>query len=69
MVIAKTASRNVAFKVAKMRKSIMEVQDNLIIDNSQRLEEDLEANDTTVMEDLGYNADLYIFDQEDNMLN
>ena len=47
----------------------MEVQDNLIIGNSQRMEEDLEANDTTVMEDLGYNADLYlyIFDQEDNM--
>ena len=71
MVIAKTASRNVAFKVVKMRKSItiMEVQDSLIIiiGNSQRLEEDLEANDTTVMEDLGYNADLYIFDQEDNM--
>ena len=69
MVIAKTASRNVAFKVAKMRKSIMEVQDNLIIGNSQRLEEDLEPIDNTVMEDLGYNADLYIFEQEDNMCN
>ena len=69
MAIAKTASRNVAFKVVKMRKSIMEVQDNLIITNSQRLEEDSEANDTTVLEDLGYNADLYIFEQEDNMCN
>ena len=69
MVIAKTASRNVAFKVAKMRRSIMEVQDNLIIGNSQRLEEDLEPIDNTVMEDLGYNADLYIFEQEDNMCN
>ena len=49
-----------------MRKSIMEVQDNLIIGNSQRLEEDLEANNTTVLEDLGYNADLYIVNQEDN---
>ena len=47
----------------------MEVQDNLIIGNSQRLEEDLEPIDNTVMEDLGYNADLYIFEQEDNMCN
>jgi len=30
MAIAKTASRNVAFKVAKMRESIMEDQDELI---------------------------------------
>ena len=30
MVIAKTASRNVAFKVARMRESIMEDQDELI---------------------------------------
>ena len=69
MAIAKTASRNVAFKVAKMRRSIMEDQDKLIISNSQRLEEDLEPIDNTVMEDLGYNADLYIFEQEDNMCN
>ena len=31
MAIAKTASRNVAFKVAKMRDSIMEDQDDLIL--------------------------------------
>ena len=31
MVIAKTASRNVAFKVATMRESIMEDQDEIII--------------------------------------
>ena len=31
MAIAKTASRNVAFKVTKMRDSIMEDQDELII--------------------------------------
>ena len=31
MAIAKTASRNVAFKVAKMRESIMEDQDELLI--------------------------------------
>ena len=31
MVIAKTASRNVAFKVARMRESIMEDQDEFIM--------------------------------------
>ena len=35
MAIAKTASRNVAFKVAKMRDSIMEDQDDLIIRKSE----------------------------------
>ena len=34
MVIAKTASRNVAFKVARMRESIMEDQDEFIIRRS-----------------------------------
>ena len=60
-------SRNVAFKVARMRDSIMEDQDELVIRKSDCEELGLEANDTTVMEDLGYNADLYIFDQEDNV--
>ena len=31
MAVAKTASRNVAFKVARMRESIMEGQDELIL--------------------------------------
>jgi len=34
MAIAKTASRNVAFKAARMRDSIMENQDELIIRKS-----------------------------------
>ena len=44
MAIAKTASRNVAFKVAKMRDSIMEDQDELIIRKSECEELGLEAN-------------------------
>ena len=44
MAIAKTASRNVAFKVAKMRDSIMEDQDDLIIRKSECEELGLEAN-------------------------
>ena len=35
MAITKTASRNVAFKVAKMRDSIMEGQDELIMRKSE----------------------------------
>ena len=35
MAIAKTASRNVAFKMAKMRDSTVEDQDELIIRESE----------------------------------
>ena len=80
MAIAKTASRNVAFKVAKMRDSIMEDQDELIIRKSECEELGLEANarlrlkavlDSTWrwLEDVGHNADLYIANQEDKTQN
>ena len=51
MAIAKTASRNVAFKVAKMRDSIMEDQDELIMRKSECEELSLEANTKAVLED------------------
>ena len=51
-----TASRNVAFKVAKMRDSIMEDQDELIIRKSECEELGLEANTKAVLEDVGHNA-------------
>ena len=69
MAIAKTASRNVAFKVAKMRDSIMEDQDELIIRKSECEELGLEANAKAVLEDVEHNADLYIANQEDNTQN
>ena len=47
-----TASRNVAFKVAKMRNSIMEDQDELIIRKSECEELGLEANAKAVLEDV-----------------
>ena len=53
MAIAKTASRNVAFKVAKMRDSIMEDQDELIIRNSECEELGLEVNAKAALEDVG----------------
>jgi len=37
VVIAKTASRNVAFKVAKMREAIMEDQDEFLMRKFQSL--------------------------------
>ena len=60
-----------AFKVAKMRDSIMEDQDELIIIRKSECEElGLEANTKAVLlEDVGHNADLYISNQEDNTQN
>ena len=66
MAIAKTASRNVAFKAAKMRESIMEDQDEFLIRKSEYEEVGLETNNKTLLEDVGQNADLYIANQEDN---
>ena len=67
MAIAKTASRNVAFKVAKMRDSVMEDQDDLILRKPECDEVGSELNANAAVEDVGHNADLYIAIQEDNM--
>ena len=66
MAIAKTASRNVAFKVAKMREAIMEDQDEFIMRNSGNTEVGLETNDAALLEDVAQNADLYIANQGAN---
>ena len=60
MAIAKTASRNVAFKVAKMREAIMEGQDEFLMRNSGQTEVGLETNNAAFLEDVAQNADLYI---------
>ena len=69
MVIAKTASRNVAFKVARMREAIMEDQDEFMIRRSGGEEVGSEANNRAVLEDIGHNTDLYIANQEGNTQN
>ena len=69
MAIAKTASRNVAFKVARMRESIMEDQDEFIIRNLGRDEAGSKVNNRAALEDVGYNTDLYIANQECNAQN
>ena len=69
MAIAKTASRNVAFKVAKMRESIMKDQDEFLIRKSECEEVGLETNNKAALEDVGQNADLCITNQEGNTQN
>ena len=66
MTIAKTASRNVAFKVARMREAIMEDQDEFLMRKSEYEEVGVEINNKAALEDVGQNADLYIANQEDN---
>ena len=60
MAIATTASRNVAFKVARMRGCIMDGHDELIIRKSNSEEGGLEDDNKAVLDDLRYDADLYI---------
>ena len=64
VAIAKTASRNVAFKVAKMREAIMEDQDEFLMRNSGQTEVGLETNNAAFLEDAAQNADLYIANQD-----
>ena len=67
MAIAKTASTNVAFKVAKMREAIMEDQDEFLMRNTGHTEVGLETNNAGLLEDVAQNADLYIANQGVNM--
>ena len=58
MAIAKTASRNVTYKVAKMRESIMEEQVEFLMRKPEYEEVGLETNNKAVLEDVEQNADL-----------
>ena len=53
MVIAKTASKNVAFKVVRMRESTMGDQDEFLIRKSEREEVGLKNNNEALLEDVG----------------
>ena len=61
MVIAKTARRNIAFKSTKLAESVFAGQS--VIQTRQVATEGL--SDEADFEDLGRNADLYIFNQDD----
>ena len=64
MAIAKAASRDVAFKAAKARESIMEDQDEPLTRKSEREEVGLEANNEAALEDVGRSADLRVANRE-----
>ena len=53
IAIAKTASRNVAFKVARMRDAIMKDQDEFITRETNFEDVALVANDRANLEDVG----------------
>ena len=53
-----------AFKVARMRESIMEGHDERIIHKSDSEEVGWEDDNQAALDDVGYNADLYIANQE-----
>ena len=63
-VIAKTASRNVAFKARRLRESIMEGQDSFIMREPEDAEVDYGEDGEDVVADVGNNADLYAANQE-----
>ena len=60
MAITKTGSRSVAFKVARMRESILSVVEGSRWARAY-LEDDKQA---AAYDDVGYNKDLYIANQE-----
>ena len=63
-VIAKTASRNVAFKARKVRDSIMEGQDRFIMRELDDAEVGLGEDREEAVAHVGNNADLYAANQE-----
>ena len=67
-VIAKTASRNVAFKARRLRESIMEGQDSFIVRELEDVEVDFGEDGEDVVADVGNNADLYAANQESTEL-
>ena len=60
-VIAKTASRNVAFKARRLRESIMEGQDSFIMREPEDVETEFEEDSEDVVADAGNNTDLYLY--------
>ena len=66
MLIAKLANRDVAFKASKINELLLAAQSVILTREAPELLSSLD--DEEVLEDLGYKADLYIFNQ-DNALD
>ena len=68
MAIAKTASRNVAFKVARLRDAIMQDQDEFTIRDTNLGDAALVASDRANLEDIACNADLYSISNHEDLI-
>ena len=63
MVIAKTASRNVVYKAIKLGESIFERQSEMLIPEEELVSESPVSYEED-FEDLSYNADLHVFNDQ-----
>ena len=63
MIIAKTASRNVAFKTAVMSQAVLEAQASFVTQEATAQEASSERNSLDD-DDVERNADLYVFNHE-----
>ena len=63
MAIAKTASRNVVFKAAKIGESVFAGQFEALTREVTTVDV---STDNEALDDLGRNADLYTFNQDDS---
>ena len=63
MVIAKTASRNVAFKTDVMSQAVLEAQASFVTQEATAQEASSERNSLDD-DDVERNADLYVFNHE-----
>ena len=65
MVIAKTASRNVAFKANVMSQAVLEAQSTFAIATSEAMDQDAASLRRSLNDrDVVCNADLYVFNHE-----
>ena len=65
MVIAKTASRNVAFKTNVMSQAVLEAQSSFVTVTSEATDQDASSQRCSLNDgDVVCNADLYVFNHE-----
>ena len=63
MTITRMASRNVSFKAARMSESVLEIQDEVTTRKPEDEETGNDHDKQSALDDIGYNADLCIFNQ------
>ena len=63
VAIAKAASRRVAFEAACLSESLMERQDEAMLRKPEGEDTGMDDDKQAALNDIGYNADLYISNQ------